>query len=132
MPLGHALARLKVIRPKHLDGMPFVSFDDESYTSQSIERVLEACNVKANVVLMASINPTVCHFVAAGLGVSLVHPLFIFGMEKALVARPFEPAMPFDFLLCFARAARNPRLIADFANEIKAMATRLSEEIKRS
>ncbi len=132
MPIGHALARLKVIRPEHLNGIPFVSFGVDSYTGQKIASIFEKHNVSANVVLTADVSPTVCQFVAAGLGISLVHPLFIAGMEKLIVARPFEPATPFDFLLCFARDARNAHLISDFVNEAKAMAARLSEELKRS
>ncbi len=132
MPIGHDLARLKVIRPEHLNGVPFISFNVDTYTGQKVTSIFENHNVNANVVLTASMNPTVCQFVAAGLGISLVHPLFIAGMEKSIVARPFEPATPFDFLLCFARDARNAQLIADFVGETKAVAVRLSEELKRS
>jgi len=132
MPIGHALARHKVIRPEHLNGVPFVSFNDDSYTGQKIASLFEKYNINSNVVLTASVTPTVCQFVAGGLGISLVHPLFIAGMEELLVARPFEPATPFDFLLCCARDARNAHLVSDFINETKAMATRLSEDLKRS
>ena len=129
MPIGHPLARLKVIRPKHLHDTPFVSFNPESYTGQKIASLFEKYDVTANIVLTASVNPTVCQFVAAGLGVSLVHPLFIAGMERNVVARPFEPATPFDFLLCYAREASNARLIADFVRETKAVAAQFSEEL---
>jgi DNA-binding transcriptional LysR family regulator len=129
MPAGHALARRKVIRPEHLDGVPFVSFSLESYTGQSIANVLARHAVRPNVVLTANVTPTVCQFVAAGLGVSLVHPLFLAGMEKRVAIRPFEPAIPFDFLLCHARHARNGRLIAQFVQEATALANRLSEEL---
>ncbi len=132
MLIGHALARRKVIRPEYLNGIPFVSFSIASHTAQTIASLFEKHKVTANVVLTADVNPTVCQFVAAGLGVSLVHPLFIAGMEKRIVARPFEPATPFDFLLCYARDARNAHLISDFVKETKATATRLSEELRRS
>jgi DNA-binding transcriptional LysR family regulator len=129
MPIDHPLARLKVIRPKHLGGVPFVSFTLESYTGQIIASIFEKHNVNANVVLTATAGSTVCQFVAAGLGVSLVHPLFIAGVEKRVVTRPFEPVIPFDFLLCFARDARDAHLISDFANETRALATQLSKDL---
>ncbi len=132
MPVGHPLARLKVVRPDHLNGVPFVSFNVDTYTGQKIATLFETHHVNTNVVLTASANLTVCQFVAAGLGVSLVHPLFITGMESSLVARPFEPETPFDFLLCFARDARNARLISDFIGETKTMATLFFEELRRS
>ena len=129
MPVGHALGRRRVIRPEHLHGVPFVAFTDESYTGQRIAGLFERHQVAANVVLTASLNPTVCQFVAAGLGISLVHPLFIAGMERQVVVRPFEPATPFDFLLCYARHARNAQLVRDFVGETKVVARRLSKEL---
>lgn len=132
MPIGHQLARRKVIRPEHLSGVPFVSFNDDSYTGQRIASLFKKHRVNANIVLTASVTPTVCQFVSGGLGVSLVHPLFIAGMEHLVVARPFEPATPFDFLLCCARDTRNAPLVSDFIDEMKSTAARLSEDLKQS
>jgi DNA-binding transcriptional LysR family regulator len=132
MPIGHPLARLKVVRPKHLSGIPFVSFTVDSYSGQKIASLFEKYNVNANVVLTATVGSTVCQFVAAGVGISLIHPLFIAGMESLVVARPFEPVTPFDFLLCFAREAHDAHLISDFVNEVKALATHLSDALTRS
>lgn len=130
MPVGHPLARHKVIRPEHLNDAPFVSFSPETYTGQKVASMFERYRVNANVVLTADSNPTVSQFVASGLGVSLVHPLFVAGMEKQIATRPFEPMIPLDFLLCYAQDARNARLIADFARETKAVAMRFIEELK--
>jgi len=124
MPIGHKLERHAVIRPEHLDGTPFVSFNVDSYTGQKIAGIFQRFGVRANIVLTANVTPTVCQFVAAGLGVSLVHPLFLAGIEDAVVARPFEPATMFDFLLCYARDARNATLIADFVRATKTVAAR--------
>jgi DNA-binding transcriptional LysR family regulator len=124
MPAGHPLARRAVIRPNDLDGVPFVAFNVDSYSGQKIAALFDRFDVRANVVLTANVTPTVCQFVAAGLGVSLVHPLFLAGIEHAVVARPFEPVTMFDFLLCYARDARNATLIADFVQETKAVAAR--------
>jgi DNA-binding transcriptional LysR family regulator len=132
MPIGHALTRRKVIRPKHLDGIPFIAFDDDSYTGQKIAGIFAKNGLRSNVVMNASLNPTVCGFVAAGLGISLVHPLFIAGMENVIVARPFEPATPFDFLLCHSRDARNTRLVSEFVDETKTLAAELSNKFRRS
>lgn len=129
MPIGHPLARQKVIRPKNLKGISFVSYSVASFTGQKIARVFEKYDVSPNVVLSADLSATVCQSVAAGLGVSLVHPLVIAGMEELVIARPFEPATPLDFLLCFARDARNAHLVSEFVNETKATATRLVEEV---
>lgn len=132
MPVGHPLARHKVIYPEHLDGVPFVCFSPETYTGQKVANMFEKYRVNANIVLTADANPTVSQFVAGGLGVSLVHPLFIAGMEKQIVTRPFEPAIPLDFLLCYAQDARNAQLITEFAKETKATAAQFIEELENS
>jgi DNA-binding transcriptional LysR family regulator len=132
MPVGHPLADLRVVRPENLSGIPFVSFTIESYTGQKIASLFEKHKVDANIVLTATVGTTVCQFVAAGLGISLVHPLFLTGMEDRMVARPFEPVTPFDFLLCYSRDARDAHLISDFVTETKALATQLSDTLANS
>ncbi|MBB4368297.1 DNA-binding transcriptional LysR family regulator [Bradyrhizobium sp. cir1] len=129
MPIGHALSRFPVIHPEHLNDIPFISFNRDSYTGQKIAGIFEKYRVHTNVVLTADMNPTVCRFVSAGLGISLVHPLFLAGMEEHLVARPFEPETPMDFLLCYGRDVRNLDLISNFVEETKATAARLIAEL---
>lgn len=132
MPLGHPLAERKVVRPDDLNGVPFVAFNTETYTGQKVSAMFDAYDVRSNVVLTADSNSTLCHFVAAGLGVSLVHPLFIAGVEKQVVVRPFEPTIPLDFLVCFGRDARNLPLISEFASEAKSMATSFIDDLAAS
>lgn len=132
MPPGHVLRHLDVIRPQHLDRIPFISFQPGSYTGQRIEKVFGSYSIDPHVVLTAAASPTVCEFVAGGLGVSLVHPLFIAGMEDRIVARPFEPGIPFDFLLCYLRDARSAYLISRFVKETKSTAARQIDEMKRN
>lgn len=128
MPVGHYLSEHKVVLPQHLNDTRFVSFKADSYTGQRVGSILEKHNVKPDVVLTADASLTVCEFVAAGLGVSLVHPLFVMGMEERVVARPFEPTTRMAFHVCFARDARNAVLIADFIDEMTAMAALFHQE----
>jgi DNA-binding transcriptional LysR family regulator len=85
--------------------------------------------VRANIVLVATIAPTVGEFVAAGLGVSLVHPLMVSGLRERLAARRFEPEIPFDFQLCRSRDTRNARLVEDFLQEARIVAERISRDL---
>jgi DNA-binding transcriptional LysR family regulator len=132
MPLGHPLAELDVIQPQHLNKTPFISFQPWSYTGQKIEKIFESYQIDSNIALTASTSSTVCEFVAAGLGISLVHPLFIAGMEERVIARPFEPGTPFDFLLCFLRNARSAHLISKFVMDTKVVAAQQIMEVKRN
>ena len=132
MPPDHPLAALSVIRPEHLDKTPFVSFQAGSYTGQKIEKIFDNYKIDPHIVLTAAASPTVCEFVAAGLGISLVHPLFIAGIENRVVARPFEPGTPFDFLLCFLREARSANLISKFVTHTQAVAAKQIQEVSKN
>ncbi|MBW9081154.1 LysR family transcriptional regulator [Rhizobium pusense] len=132
MPPGHALSERDVIRPEDLNGTSFISFQPGSYTGQKIERIFANYDVSPNIVLTAAASPTVCEFVAGGLGISLVHPLFIAGLGSRIVTRPFEPGTPFDFLLCYMRDARSAHLIAKFVEATKNVAAEEITELKKS
>ncbi len=122
MPPGHPLEKFDVIRPEHLQGMPFVSFDLDSYTGQKVDGVFQDEKVTPDVVINCDAVSTVTECVSAGLGVSLVYPLFIAGIEDRVVSRPFLPNAPMDQFLSYARDARNMELILAFAEQAKATA----------
>ncbi|KAB0269219.1 LysR substrate-binding domain-containing protein [Microvirga brassicacearum] len=129
MPLDHPLTARSLIEPNDLDGVPFISFDPESYTGRQIATVFESYRVRVNFVLDATTSPTLCEFVAAGLGVSLVHPLFISGLQGRVAVRRFEPLVPFDFQLCRAYDIRNASLVEAFVQETRSTAERISREL---
>lgn len=128
MPPSHPLAAKSVIGPTDLDDLPFVSFDPESFSGQRIATMFDAYKVRTNIVLVANVSPTLCEFVSAGLGVSLVHPLMVSGFRDRLVVRRFEPEIPFDFQLCHSRDSRNARLVEDFLQETRVTAARVSRD----
>ncbi len=103
-----------------------MSFSPASHSAQKIAGISERHGINANTVLTADVDPTVCQFAAAGLGVFLTHPLFVAGMEDLVLAHSLEPATPLDFLLCFGRDARDAPVVSEFVAETKAPATRLS------
>ena len=132
LPLDHPLARKRVLRPADLDGVPFISFAPGSQTDELVRSAFEPTHAKLNIVLDAVSAPTVCEFVAAGLGVALVHPLFIEGLKERIVLRRFEPEIKFTFQLCHVRAARNARLVGAFIDHARCVAREVSAELLRA
>ena len=128
LPLGHKLADKSVITPKDLAGVPFISFEPESHTNRRVTQALEAGGVTPNVVMSVNVAPTLCEFIAAGVGVSLVHPLVVGGLRDRVAIRRFEPAVQLDFQLCRIRDNRNARLVDAFL----AAARGAAEEISRT
>lgn len=127
-PLDHPLAAKTVVTPQDLVGVPFISFDPESHTSQRVSGALHAHGVVPSTVMVVNVSPTLCEFVAAGLGVSLVHPLIVGGLREKLAIRRFEPSIQLDFQLCRIRDTRNARLVEAFLEATREVA----EEISRS
>ncbi len=129
LPLGHRLAEKAVITPKDLDGEPFISFEPESHTHRRVTQALEADGVVPNVVMSVNVAPTLCEFVAAGVGLSLVHPLIVGGLRDRVAIRPFEPALRLDFQLCRIRDSRNARLVDAFLEGAREAAAEIARTI---
>jgi len=109
--------------------MPFVAFNSTRIKGRPVATILEAQKVKPNMVLVANIVPTICEFVAAGLGVSLTHPLFVSGFEHRLVVRRFEPKILAQFHICRSRESRNEKLIDAFVQDARDIAEYLYQSI---
>jgi DNA-binding transcriptional LysR family regulator len=129
MPLDHALTSKSHIEPQDLDQIPFVTFHPDAYIGHFIEGIFDTYKVKVQSVLVTNVAPTLCEFVAAGLGVSLVHPLMLSGLEDRLVVRRFEPAILFNFQLCRSAESRNEPLVEAFAQESRVTAAQISRSM---
>lgn len=129
LPLGHALAEKAVITPKDLDGVPFISFEPESHTNRRMAAVLAAHEAVPKIVMTVNVSPTLCEFVAAGTGVSLVHPLIVGGMREQLAIRRFEPETQLDFQFCRIGDSRNARLVDAFLVSARRTAAEISRTI---
>jgi DNA-binding transcriptional LysR family regulator len=129
LPTGHPLTKKAAITPADLDGVPFVSFDPESFTSRRVGQVMDAHGVALEIVMIVNVAPTLCEFVAAGVGISLVHPLIVGSLRDKLAIRPFEPAIQLTFQLCHIRDSRNARLVDAFMEGVREAASEISATI---
>jgi DNA-binding transcriptional LysR family regulator len=129
LPLDHPLTAKNVITPADLAGVPYVSFDPESHTHQRVTSALRADGVEPHTVMVVNVSPTLCEFVAAGVGVSLVHPLIVGGLREKLAIRRFEPTIQLDFQLCRIRDSRNARLVDAYIEVARETAAEISRTI---
>jgi|HigsolmetaAR203D_1030402.scaffolds.fasta_scaffold02066_4 DNA-binding transcriptional LysR family regulator len=115
MPIGHPLAAKPWVEAADLDGIEFISFASSNHTSTAVESSLRAQNAKPRVVMETSASLTVCEMVAAGFGVSLIHPIHLYGIGNRVAIRPFRPAIPLRLVLCRRVDMRNSTLVNTFA-----------------
>lgn len=129
MPLDHPLTDKRRIEPSDLDQLPFIGFDPDIYISQLITKAFEAYKVEPRIILSATSAQPVCEFVAAGLGVSLVHPMMLDGIEHRVAVRPFDPDIMFHFQLARMADGRNARYADALVDEIRRTAAAISKNI---
>jgi DNA-binding transcriptional LysR family regulator len=129
MPPDHALAKKSLIKPKDLDGVSFVSLHADTYIGNRLTGMFEEYDVRPQVTLVSSGALTISHFVAAGLGVSLVHPLMVSGLEDRIAVRRFEPAIMYNFQLCRSTDSKNTKLVDAFAKEAMSVAAHISQSM---
>jgi DNA-binding transcriptional LysR family regulator len=132
LPVNHELTRKRVVRPRDLAGLPFIAFGTDSQTHQLAAAAFQQAGAALNVVLDTNTAPTACEFVAAGLGVSLIHPLFADGLQNRLVLRRFDPEMLFHFQLCRIHASRNAGLVETFVEEARVVAAQVSRDLRKA
>jgi DNA-binding transcriptional LysR family regulator len=129
MPLDHPLTSKSHVEPPDLEQVPFVAFHPDIHVSRLCQEMFDAYRVNAQIALVANAAVTVCEFVAAGRGVSLVHPLLVSGLEHRLTVRRFEPEIPYSFQLCRSVDSRNALLVDAFAQELRATAAHISRSL---
>ncbi len=129
MPLDHPLTAKTVIRPQDLDQIPFVSFPSDSDVGHRVDTLFEAHDVKPPVVLVANFVLSVCEFVAAGVGVSLVHPVLVTEFRHRIAVRRFEPEVFDSVALCRSVESRNTQLVDIFTQRLRDTAEEVSREM---
>jgi DNA-binding transcriptional LysR family regulator len=129
MPSDHPLREKSHIEPQDLENIPFVAFDSNIYVSHLVSEMFESYKVSPHIVLVANAAPTVCEFVAEGLGVSLVHPLMVSGLEDRLVARRFEPKILYNFQICRSADSRNAHIVEAFVQKLREKASGISRSL---
>ncbi|GLQ12504.1 LysR family transcriptional regulator [Devosia yakushimensis] len=129
MPLEHPLAEKPVVEPHDLDLVPFITFPADTYLGRRIEGLLDAYKVRPQIVLVANVAPTVCEFVSAGVGIALVHPLTLNGLEQRLTIRRFEPEISYHFQLCRNLDSKNAKIIDAFAEDVRHTAADIAQNM---
>lgn len=129
MPLDHPLTAKATIEPRDLHDLPYVSFPHESDVGHRLGSLFEHHKVSPQIVMTANFVLTVCEFVAAGVGVSLVHPLLLGEFRDRLAVRRFEPAVFDNLAICRGIESRNKHLVDAFVGNVQATAEAISEEL---
>ena len=98
VPKGHRLAARRALRPKDFAGQPFIALGPTTPSRFRIDDVFSRYGIARNIRAETPLSEIVCAMVASGLGVAIVDPFTAREYEtRGVVARPFEPALDFQF-----------------------------------
>ena len=100
LPKNHHLADRPTIDVRDLHGEKFISFKSDSVARHAIDKVFNQARCHRDIYMEARTTDAVCGLVAAGLGVSVIGPVFDRGqIHHNLVVKPFTPSIPSDLVL---------------------------------
>jgi len=127
MPPGHRLAERDVVDITDLKGETFISVDPKTRLRNRIDNLFATHGVHRNMRIETETTIMVCHIVADGVGVSIVHPFVASALANRVVAKPFTPAIRFNYGLIFPELRERSRLCALFADVIRDKANRFRD-----
>ncbi|MDJ1158665.1 LysR substrate-binding domain-containing protein [Chelatococcus sp. SYSU_G07232] len=121
VPAGHRLTTREVIEAADLDGEPFVALAPEDTVRRALQEELLRIGARPRIVVETPASLTVGALVAQGLGLGLVNPYTVEGLEAAGVSlKPFEPALHARTLLLLPADRQKSRLIVAFVEALMA------------
>lgn len=114
MRAEHPLARRETITADMLAGEVLISLAPDDTARRRFDEALSAAGVRPHIAVETQFAATVCELTALGMGVGLSNSLsYLSGRYEAtgLVARAFEPAIPFRSLMILPPHRARSRLV---------------------
>jgi DNA-binding transcriptional LysR family regulator len=114
MRADHALSSCAAITPQMLDGAQIISLSPDDTARKRFDGALSAAGAKPHILVETQFAATVCELAVQGVGLGLTNSLTYLsgGYERqGLVAKPFEPAIPFRSLMVLPPHRARSRLV---------------------
>ena len=128
MPPNHGLTAKATVKPEDLRGQPFVSVDVGTRQRHRVDELFENLKIRRHMAVEAKTAIMVCHLVASGAGISVVHPFVASALSGRLAIRPFEAPIQFDYGMLFPLRHSRSGLVSAFVETLKVHAERISDD----
>ncbi len=121
IPKGHVLTDKDIISPKDLQNERFISLGEEWGTRHMIDSAFRIAGVSSRrATIDTQLSEAACAFVREGFGVSIVEPISAAeSLGRGLVAKPFEPAIEYEYSLLYPQNRPTGRLAKEFVESLK-------------
>ena len=115
LPAGHRLASHSIIKPQDLEHEVFISLGSDHRARYQIDSVFTEAGIERRMQIETPLSMTAIEFVKAGTGVTITEPVSAHLQASGkIIIKPFEPAIPFEFLLLYPAARPRSRLCKEF------------------
>lgn len=119
LPPHHPLADRSKITLHDVASEPMIAFAQDSPTRHRVEHAFSEAALTPNTIMEATTAQSVCEFVAAGLGMALIAPIFAQEHVPRIVCLPLDPAIDMDVYTVRPVSPRNAALVEDFLGGLK-------------
>ncbi|QUQ63742.1 LysR family transcriptional regulator [Kutzneria sp. CA-103260] len=126
LPARHPLAAQPAIRPRELEGQPFVRFTPENRLGAWIESHLDEVDLRPSVVARTAVTTHAPQLAAAGLGLTVV-PVSAVAAGFSGAVRPFEPRWT-RRLVAMTTGPRDP-LVTQLVSDLRSTGLRVPGDI---
>ena len=123
LPLGHRLSSHSTITPSDLADEPFIAPPRSVEARLEIDTLFAAHGIALKLRMEALLAYSICSFVEAGAGVSLIDGISAWGYPgKKVIFRPFEPSLMTHYSLLTPSQRPAPLLLKSFVAHVKQFA----------
>lgn len=100
LPMGHPLARKRIITPKDLAKYPLVGLNPEDGASERLDQIFKNHGVVPNTAIETPYSISICELVRQGFGVGVVNSVTAFDyINRGLVLRRFSERLEYASVL---------------------------------
>lgn len=123
LPAGHRLCDRETIRPADLAGEHFVTHPRTLNSRLQVDALFAAHGIQLRQQLETQVGHTLCSFVEAGAGVSLIDAISAWGYRgNGVVFKPFEPGLVTDFSMLVPSQRPPALLLKSFIDHLRRFA----------
>ncbi len=118
-PIGHRLAKHRIVRPEHLEGEDFVSLTRHTVVRHIVDQIFQKAQVERRLGLEAQNSAVICDLIERGLGVGLVDPFTAHDFRDRVLIRPFLPGVEFHLALLHPSHRPLPKMARAFLTTLR-------------
>lgn len=124
----HPLAKRRVLAVRDLEGVPLVSFREDTAIGRLVRKAIADARLRREVDFVVNQGQQAVALAEQGAGIAIIDPFLLIGHpRRGLTAVPFRPAIPLRLRVIRARERPRSRAAAGLEREIRLTIANLTQ-----